>query len=180
MNKIYPTDLTNTQWQYIVKTLLLKERERKHDLKEIFNAIFYLVKTGCQWRMLPKEYPKWELVYYYFRKWSFFEEFDLLLSKLRESVRFKRKQNREPSLGILDSQSAKWGTNKAPNNIDGNKKVKGIKRHVVVDKNGFLIAIMVTAANIHDSKAAMLLMKVLKDLCSSVKQLLLMEDTEVI
>jgi transposase len=79
----------------------------KHILKEIFNAIFYLVKIGCQWRMLPKEYPKWELVYYYFRKWSFFEEIDLLLSKLRESVRFKRKQNCEASLGILDNQSVK-------------------------------------------------------------------------
>lgn len=168
MNKIYPTDLTDTQWQFIEKNLLFEERKRKHDLKEIFNAIFYLVKTDCQWRMLPREYPKWELVYYYFRKWSFFEEFDLLLSKLRESVRFKRKQNREASLGVLDSQSVKWGTNKAPNNIDGNKKVKGIKRHVVVDKNGFLIAVMITVANIHDSKAAMLLMKVLKDLCSSV------------
>lgn len=172
MSKIYPTDLTDTQWQFIEKTLLFKERKREHDLKEIFNAIFYLVKTGCQWRMLPKEYPKWELVYYYFRKWSFFEEFDLLLSKLRESVRFRRKQACGASLGILDSQSVKWGNNKAPNNIDGNKKVKGIKRHVLVDKNGFLIAVIVTIANIHDSKAAMLLMKVLKDLCSSVKTII--------
>jgi putative transposase len=172
MNKIYPTDLTDTQWQYIEKVLLFEQRKRKHDLKEIFNGIFYLVKTGCQWRMLPKDYPKWELVYYYFRKWSFYEEFDLLLSRLRESVRVKRKQNKEPSLGIMDSQSVKWGNNKALNDIDGNKKVKGIKRHVVVDKNGFLIAVMVTVANIHDSKAAYLLMRVLKELCSSVKTII--------
>ena len=172
MNMIYPTDLTDNQWQFIQKTLLFDERKRKHDLKEIWNGLFYLVKTGCQWRMLPKEYPKWELVYYYFRKWSFYEEFDLLLSHLRESVRFKRKQNKEASLGILDSQSVKWGNNKAPNNIDGNKKVKGIKRHIIVDKNGFLIAVLVTVANIHDSKAAMLLMKILKNLCSSVKTII--------
>lgn len=172
MNKIYPTDLTDTQWQYIEKVLLFEQRKRKHDLKEIFNGIFYLVKTGCQWRMLPKDYPKWELVYYYFRKWSFYEEFDLLLSRLRESVRVKRKQNKEPSLGIMDSQSVKWGNNKALNDMDGNKKVKGIKRHVVVDKNGFLIAVMVTVANIHDSKAAYLLMRVLKELCSSVKTII--------
>ena len=63
MNKIYPTDLTDNQWQFIEKTLLFEERKRKHDLKDIWNGIFYLVKTGCQWRMLPKEYPKWELVY---------------------------------------------------------------------------------------------------------------------
>ena len=66
MNKSYPTDLTDSQWQYIEKVLLFKERKRKHKLKEIWNALFYLVKTGCQWRMLPKEYPKWQLVYYYF------------------------------------------------------------------------------------------------------------------
>lgn len=169
MNKLYPTDLTDNQWQFIEKVLIFDPRKRKHDLKEIWNAIFYLVKTGCQWRMLPKDYPQWELVYYYFRKWSLYEEFDLLLSHLRESIRYKRKQNREASLGIMDSQSVKWGNNKALNNIDGNKKVKGIKRHVVVDKNGFLIAVMVTVANIHDSKAAILLMRVLKELCSSVK-----------
>lgn len=66
------------------------------------------------------------------------------------------------------SQSVRWGNNKALNGVDGNKKVKGIKRHVVVDKNGFLIAVMVTVANIHDSKAACFLMRVLKELCSSV------------
>ena len=172
MSKIYPTDLTDNQWQYIEKTLLLEKRKRKHDLKEIFNGIFYLVKTGCQWRMLPKEYPKWELVYYYFRKWSFYEEFDLLLSSLRGIIRLKRGQNKEPSMGILDSQSTKWGNNKAPNNIDGNKKVKGIKRHVVVDKNGFLLAIMVTVANIHDSKAVNFLMRTMSYFLSPVKIIL--------
>ncbi|MEN9917951.1 MAG: hypothetical protein RL662_387 [Bacteroidota bacterium] len=119
------------------KTLSNGEHPLMINLKEISNAIFYLVKTGCQWRILPKDYPKWELVYYYSRKWSFYEEFDLLLSRLRESVRLKRKQNRESSLGIMDSQSVKWGNNKAPNDIDGNKKVKGIKRHVIVDKTDF-------------------------------------------
>lgn len=71
--------------------------------------------------MLPKEYPKWELVYYYFRKWSFYAEFDLLLSSLRGTIRLKRGQNKEESMAIMDSQSAKWGNHKAPNDIDGNK-----------------------------------------------------------
>lgn len=101
-----------------------------------------------------------------------YEEFDLLLSHLREKVRFKRGQNKEASLGAMDSQSVKWGNNKSPNDIDGNKKVKGIKRHVVVDKNGFLIAVLVTVANVHDSKAAMLLMQVLTNLCSSTKTII--------
>jgi len=169
---MYPTDITETRWQYIEKVLLPQDRKRKHELKQIWNAIFYLVRTGCQWRMLPKDYPKWELVYYYFRKWSDLEAFDLLLSSLRQTVRIKRSQNGSASLGIMDSLSVRRGNNKALNGIDGNKKVKGIKRHVVVDKNGFLIAVMVTVANIHDSKAAHLLMRVLKELCSSVKTII--------
>ncbi|KAA6347499.1 hypothetical protein EZS27_005054 [termite gut metagenome] len=72
----------------------------------------------------------------------------------------------------MDSQSVRWGNNQSLNGIDGNKKVKGIKRHVVVDKNGFLIAVMVTIANIHEGKAACLLMRVLKELCSSVKTII--------
>jgi putative transposase len=147
-------------------------RKRKHDLREIWNTLFYIVKTGCQWRMLPLHFPKWQLAYYYYRKWSGQTDFDLLLSHLRESVRFKRRQNKQGSVVIMDSQSVRWGNKCSLNGIDGNKKVKGIKRHVVVDKNGFLIAIMVTIANIHDSKAAYLLMRTLKEMCSSVKIIL--------
>lgn len=83
INKVYPTDITDNQWQYIEKSLLWKERKRKHDLKEMFNDVFYLVKTSCQWRIFPKDCSKSEPVYYY-RKWSFYEEFDLLLGKLRD------------------------------------------------------------------------------------------------
>ena len=167
--KTYPTDLSESQWQFIKKTLELDDRKRKHNLRSIWDAIHYLVKTGCQWRMLPKDFAKWELVYCYYKKWSDLEQFDLLLSKLRECVRIKKGQAAEASLGILDSQSVRWGNNKSLNSYDGNKKVKGIKRHVIVDKNGFLIAVMVTVAHIHDSKAVMLLMRVLKELLCSVK-----------
>ncbi|TFF29699.1 IS5 family transposase [Mucilaginibacter psychrotolerans] len=166
--KNYPTDLSDNQWQFIKKTLQLDDRRRKHDLRSIWNSIQYLLKTGCQWRMLPKDFAKWQLVYYYYKKWSDLEQFDLLLSKLRECVRVKMGQNAEASLGILDSQSVRWGNNKALNSFDGNKKVKGIKRHVIVDKNGFLIAVMVTVANIHDSKAVMLMMRVLKEMLCSI------------
>ena len=106
---MYQTDLTETEWQYITKVLNLQERKRKYDLRMVWNAIFYLVKTGCQWRMLPKEFPKWESVYYYYRKWASLEEFDLLLERLRGSVRLGRNQSMEPSVGIIDSQSVKSG-----------------------------------------------------------------------
>jgi putative transposase len=166
---MYSTDLTLTQWQFIKSSLNISERKRKHDLREIWNAINYLVKTGCQWRMLPIGFPKWQLVYYYYSKWAGLDWFDLLLEKLRHKVRVKMGQKSEASLGIIDSQSVRWGNNKSLNSYDGNKKVKGIKRHIVVDKNGFLIAIMVSVAHIHDSKAALLLMRVLKGLLCSIK-----------
>ena len=167
--KMYPTDLSDSQWQFIKKTLQLSDRRRKHDLRSIWNAIRYLVKTGCQWRMLPLNFAKWQLVYYYYKKWCDLEQFDLLLSKVREHVRIKKGQNAEASLGILDSQSVRWGNNRALNSYDGNKKVKGVKRHVIVDKNGFLVAVMVTVAHIHDSKAVMLLMRVLKEMLCSIR-----------
>ena len=165
----YPTDLSDNQWQFIKKTLQLDERKRKHNLRTIWNAIQYLVKTGCQWRMLPLNFAKWQLVYYYYKKWSDLEQFDLLLAKLRERIRIKKGQNAEASLGILDSQSVRWGNNRALNSFDGNKKVKGIKRHIIVDKNGFLVAVMVTVAHIHDSKAVMLLMRILKEMLCGIK-----------
>jgi transposase len=169
---MYSTDLSETQWQFIKKTLQLDERKRKHSLRSVWNAVLYLVKTGCQWRMLPANFAKWQLVYYYYKKWSMLDCFDLLLAKLREIVRYGMGQNRQAGLGIMDSQSVRWGNNRSLNGYDGNKKIKGIKRHVVVDKNGFLLAVMVTVANIHDSKAALLLMRVLNDFLCSVKVIL--------
>ena len=166
---MYSTDLSNTQWQFIKKSIHIVDRKRKYDLRRIWDGINYLVKTGCQWRMLPFNFPKWQLVYYYYSKWASLDVFDLLLEKLRNKVRVKMGQNSAASLGIMDSQSVRWGINRALNSFDGNKKVKGIKRHVVVDKNGFLIAVMVGVAHVHDSKAALLLMRVLKEFLSSIK-----------
>ena len=95
-----------------------------------------------------------------------------MLSKLREHIRLKKGQNSTPSLGVADSQSVQWGNTSSLMRIDGNKKIKGIKRHIFVDKNGFLLAVMVTVANVHDSKAILLLARVLKELLSSVKLIL--------
>jgi transposase len=122
--------------------------------------------------MLPKDFPKWELVYYYFKKWVEAELFDMLLDKLRIKARTGKGQNARATLGIMDSQSVRWGNNRSLNGFDGNKKVKGIKRHVVVDRNGFLLAVMVTVAHIHDSKAVRLLMRVLRESFHSIKVIL--------
>ena len=86
----------------------MQEKKLKYDLREIWNTIFYLVKTGCRWHMLPSGFAPWELVYYYHRKWSSLGDFDLLLSNLRNKVRVKMGQKAEASVGIMDSQSVRW------------------------------------------------------------------------
>lgn len=115
---------------------------------------------------------------FYYSKWADLEIYDLILEKLRIKVRVKIGQKAEASLGLMDSQSVRWDKNRVLNGIDGNKKVKGVKRYVVVDKNGFLIAIMVCVANIHDSKAALSLMRIIKEFLSSIKIELRMAVTE--
>jgi transposase len=164
----YPTSISDSHWQ-VIKGYLDNGRKRKHDLREMVNAILYVVKTGCQWRMLPADFPKWQLVYYYCRKWIAAEVFDMILDKLRSKARISKGQQSRATLGIMDSQSVRWGNNRSLKSYDGNKKIKGIKRHVVVDKNGFLLAVMVTVAHIHDSKAVMMLMRVLRDSYHSLK-----------
>jgi len=166
---MYSTDLTDAQWNNIKKYLYNMGRKRKHSIRSVWNGMMYLLKTGCQWRMLPKEYPSWQVVYYYYRKWVDAELFDKLLDKLRSKTRVKLNQKALPTLGIMDSQSIRWGNNRSLKSYDGNKKVKGIKRHVVVDKNGFLLAVMVTVAHIHDSQAVQCLMRVFKDSYANIK-----------
>ncbi|MBX9782897.1 MAG: IS5 family transposase [Chitinophagaceae bacterium] len=167
----YPTNVSNSQWQ-VIKEYLDNERRRKYSIREMLNAMLYVVKTGCQWRMLPQDFPKWQLVYYYYRKWVEAEVFDRILDKLRSRIRLAKGQQARATLGIMDSQSVRWGNNRSFKSYDGNKKIKGIKRHVVVDKNGFLLAVMVTVAHIHDSKAVIMLMRVLADSYHSIKTII--------
>lgn len=169
---MYSTDITDAQWNNIKAYLDSKGRKRKVSLRSVWNALMYVVKTGCQWRMLPQDFPGWQLVYYYYRKWVDAELFDRLLDKLRSKARGRKGQKARATLGILDSQSVRWGNNRSLKSYDGNKKIKGIKRHVVVDKNGFLLAVMVTAAHIHDSKAVFALMEVLQQCYASIKVIL--------
>ncbi|WP_197492187.1 IS5 family transposase [Arachidicoccus ginsenosidimutans] len=167
----YSSNVSDSGWQIISK-YLNTARCRKYDLREVWNALMYVVKTGCQWRMLPHDFPRWEIVYYYYRKWINEELNDLILEKLRSIIRVRKGQKARATLAIMDSQSVRWGNNRSFKSYDGNKKVKGIKRHVVVDKNGFLLAVMVTVAHIHDSKAVIWLMRVLKEYFHGIKVIL--------
>lgn len=151
----YSTNLTDKQWQVIEKIINTKERKRKHSLRNIMNAILYLLKTGCQWRMITKDFAPWESVYYYFGKWKNEGVIEELLDKLRSEIRIMAGRKESPSLCIIDSRSVKTSHHVDPERgLDGNKKIKGRKQHIIVDTQGNLMAIAVHEANVHDSKGA--------------------------
>ena len=144
----YPTDLTDSQWQFIEK-ILNDKRKREHKLRDIWNAIIYLVKTGCQWRMLPHDFPHWSAVYYYFKKWKNNGLFEEVLDNLNERQRKLHKKKVEPSLGIIDSQSIKVAhTCSQDVGYDAGKKIKGRKRHILTDTIGCLLLVLVHSAGI--------------------------------
>jgi transposase len=156
---MYTTDSTDAQWQIIEKFLDYNKRKRKNDLRTILDAIFYLLVTGCQWRNLPKDFPKWQLVYYYFSKWRDEELFVYINDMLVEKTRIESDKSAQCSLVIIDSQSVKTTRVGGLRGYDGNKKIKGRKRHVVVDSLGNIVSNIVHPANIHDSVGAKLTIK---------------------
>ena len=152
----YSTNLTDKQWQFIEKIVNTHKRRRKYSIRGIFDAILYLLKTGCQWRMLPSNFAPWQSVYYYFNKWKNEGVIEELLGIIHANVRKQLGKNENPSLGIIDSRSVKTSHHvDSDRGIDGNKKIKGRKLHVIVDTLGLPMSIAVHEANIHDSKGAL-------------------------
>ncbi len=133
MNQIYSTDLTDEQWNFI-KDLFPATNHlgapRRIMVRRIVNAIFYLQKTGCQWRMLPREYPKWKTAHHYFRVWRITGLWEAVYERLRELERAAKGRESQPTAGCLDSQSVKTGRYcTEEKGFDAGKKVKGRKRH---------------------------------------------------
>ena len=112
MEKLYPSDLSDQEWK-LLRPLFPREKEfgrsRQHSYRKILNAIFYVCKSGCAWRMLPKDMPAWQSVYHYFRKWRLSGLWQQVHDILRKFVRLKAKRHPQASAGILDSQSIKTG-----------------------------------------------------------------------
>ncbi len=151
----YPSNLSNSQWQYISNFFDTK-RNRKYELREVFNGILYLVKTGCQWRMLPGDFPDWRIVYYYFSSWKSNGVIEVLQEALVEKTRKESGRGEMPTAGIIDAQSVKSTlVSSQSRGFDAGKKVKGIKRHIITDTLGLVLAVVIQSASVQDRDGAM-------------------------
>ncbi|KAA9327306.1 IS5 family transposase [Adhaeribacter soli] len=149
----YSTDLTDSQW-YIIEQVTFEKRKRQHSMRLICNLLFYLLKTGCQWRELPERGIKWQVVYYYFRKWQALGVVEQLHELLYKQNRQRSKRNSFPTAAVLDSQSVKTALATDAVGYDAGKKVKGRKRHLLVDTQGYVLAVRVSSAAATDRQAA--------------------------
>jgi putative transposase len=152
----YDSDLNDQEYACIAPHVEQKPgpgRKRTVNIREIINALLYMTKTGCQWRMLPHGFPKWYHVAYYFYKWVGDGTLEHINDCLREEIRIEVGKDPEPSVGIMDSQSVKTVLSGEERGFDVAKQVKGRKRHVLVDTLGLLIVLIVTAASVQESDA---------------------------
>jgi len=173
-NQTYPTDLTDRQWdctKELIPAAKAGGRPRSLDMRQVINAILYIVVSGSQWRMLPKDYPKWQSVYHYFRIWRDDRTWQRIHDSLRAQVRRRAGRHKHPTAGCLDSQSVKTTQVLRVRGYDAGKQVKGRKRHLLLDTLGLLLAVVVTAASVSDAKGARLLFARLGGTCKKLRRI---------
>lgn len=169
----YPSDLTDAQWELIAPLLPLPSalgRREKHPRRQIVNAILYVLRTGCAWRYLPKDFPPWETVFWYFCRWRKDGTVDRVHNALRDRVRDAAGRDPMASAGIVDSQSVKGAdtVGKDSRGYDAGKRVNGRKRHIVTDTLGLLLIVMVTAASVQDRDGGKVVLERLRFVMPSV------------
>jgi transposase len=149
--KAYPSDVTDGEWEFVAPYLTLMTEDapqRVHDLRELFNALRYVMRTGCPWRYLPNDFPPWEAVYQQARRWMKAGCFEAIVHDLREMVRQAQGRNAQPSAAIFDGRTVQSTPESGERaGYDGHKKKRGSKVHIAVDTLGHLLALLVTPAN---------------------------------
>jgi len=161
----YSSDLTNRQWQLIRQLLPARSRRgrRPIDRRRVINAILYVVRTGCQWRMLPKGFPNWSTVYGIFWRWRNDGTWQRIHDRLREKVRKASGKKSTPTAAIIDSQSIRTAEGGEQRGYDAGKKITGRKRHVAVDTLAVVLAVVVHAADCQDQDGARWIIKRLSE-----------------
>jgi len=172
--KRYPTSLNRKRWDIISGLLPDAKpggRPRTINLRQVLNAILYVRRSGCAWRLLPLDFPPWETVYGYFRNWIRNGTWQRIHETLRAYVRRKARRHKHPTAACLDCQSVKTTGLAGEKGYDAGKHIQGRKRHLLVDTLGLMLVIVVTSASVQDRDGAKLVFQALTGSCKKRRRI---------